>query len=107
MRTFQISFQEFSLCRKWLEGLFDTDIFKLNHAVVLLCLSLGIEPSHIDSRRPLANLLLLSQHVSSAEFVAKVQHHTLTAQLADSLEADLRKISWAERERAVIVALDF
>ncbi|VDK37172.1 unnamed protein product [Gongylonema pulchrum] len=58
----QISFQEFSLCRKWLEGLFDTDIFKLNHAVVLLCLSLGIEPSHIDSRRPLANLLLLSQH---------------------------------------------
>uniref|UniRef100_A0A915PXA8 Uncharacterized protein n=1 Tax=Setaria digitata TaxID=48799 RepID=A0A915PXA8_9BILA len=95
----QISFQEFSSCRKWTEGLFDTDIFKLNHAVVVLCLSLGIESNLIEPLNPFANLLLLSDIVTNSSAVVKAGHHTLTSDLAAVLEEDLRQICWAERER--------
>ncbi|VDM09452.1 unnamed protein product [Wuchereria bancrofti] len=95
----QISYQEFSSCRKWTEGLFDTDIFKLNRAVVMLCLSLGIESKLIEPLNPFANLLLLSNIVNDPNSVPKPGHHTLTNEVAVVLEEDLRQICWAERER--------
>ncbi|EFO23992.1 hypothetical protein LOAG_04496 [Loa loa] len=95
----QISYQEFSACRKWTEGLFDTDIFKLNRAVVMLCLSLGIESKLIEPLNPFANLLLLSNIMNDPNSVPKPGHHTLANELAVVLEEDLRQISWAERER--------
>ncbi|VDK75223.1 unnamed protein product, partial [Onchocerca ochengi] len=67
----QISYQEFSLCRKWTKGLFDTDIFKLNHAIVVLCLSLGIESKLIEPLNPFGNLLLLRNIVDDANSVLK------------------------------------
>ncbi|KAL3997795.1 UV radiation resistance protein and autophagy-related subunit 14 family protein [Acanthocheilonema viteae] len=95
----QISYQEFSSCRKWTDGLFDTDIFKLNRAVVMLCLSLGIESKLIEPLNPFANLLLLSNIVNDSNSVLKPGYHTLANDLAVVLEDDLRQISWAERER--------
>ncbi|MCP9264332.1 BMA-EPG-8 [Dirofilaria immitis] len=95
----QISFQEFSSCRKWTKGLFDTDIFKLNHAIVVLCLSLGIESKLIEPLNPFGNLLLLRNIVDDSSSVLKPGHHTLTNEVAVVLEEDLRQICWAERER--------
>ncbi|VDO41760.1 unnamed protein product [Onchocerca flexuosa] len=95
----QISYQEFSSCRKWTKGLFDTDIFKLNHAIVVLCLSLGIESKLIEPLNPFGNLLLLRNIVDDPNSVLKPGHHTLTNEVAVVLEEDLRQICWAERER--------
>ncbi|VDM97941.1 unnamed protein product [Thelazia callipaeda] len=96
----EISFQEFSSWRKWTESLFDTDIFKLNHAVVILCLSTGVDPALIDPLNPFANLLQLKNIVDNPNSVLKIGHGTLTNDLAAAFDKDLRQISWAERERA-------
>lgn len=103
---YQLSLRDVALCDNWKEeGLFDTDIFKLNMSVLLLCLNRGIDAERLNLLEPFANLLILCNALINAS-----PHHlnstcVLSDELAQLVEKEFKKVTWAERERAQVAVL--
>lgn len=93
---FKISMQDVALCEKWTDDLFDTDIFKLNLSVFLMCINLGIQD--LDLHRPFANLIRL--HKALAEnMIDQTQALPVFSNALVAMEEDFKKLeNWVERE---------
>jgi hypothetical protein len=93
----QISHRDLALADSWTEPLLDTDVFKLNACVLLMCLARGLPASALSLRRPFRNLLTLSQCLSSGGIDLATR---IPSDLALELRRSSEKLDWREHERA-------